>query len=130
MEIGFPPKIGGLTVVSSKNLADPSKIDYCEETVLLDTARPEWQWSIVLFKRTFVLINKKGTAEQPIAEIDLKRSEILINWGHPVQRQMDERGFLRTALAWVLAKEAADKDPGRMMDLALRLMAFSTNKDG
>jgi hypothetical protein len=30
--------------------------------------------------------------------------------GHPVKHQMDERGFLRTALAWILEKEAAKKD--------------------
>ena len=43
---------------------------------------------------------------------------------------MDERSFLRTALAWVLAKEAANNDSGHMMDLALRLLAFNTYNDG
>jgi hypothetical protein len=42
---------------------------------------------------------------------------------------MDERGFLRTALAWLLAKEAAERDPNLMMDLALRLLAFTTSTD-
>jgi len=43
---------------------------------------------------------------------------------------MDERSFLRTALSWVLAKEAANNDAAHMMDLALRLLAFNTHNDG
>ena len=76
------------------------------------------------------MTHKKGQPDQPIAEVDLKKGEILVNWGHPVKLQMDERGFLRTALAWVLAKEAAQKDPDLMMDLALRLLSFTTSTDG
>ena len=86
--------------------------------------------SLLLFDRQFEVIHKKGDPDQPIGEIDLKAAQIYVNWGHPVKLQMDERGFLRTALAWVLAKEAANKDPSHMMDLALRLLAFNTYNDG
>jgi hypothetical protein len=84
----------------------------------------------VVFDRQFQVIPKRGQPDQPIAEVDLKKAEILVNWGHPVKLQMDERGFLRTALAWVLAKEAARRDPELMMDLALRLLSFTTSADG
>jgi hypothetical protein len=130
MELGFPPRIGGLAVVSSKNLPEAAEIDYCAEQIRLDTSRQEWKWSLLLFDREFEVIHKKGNPDQPIGEMDLKNSQILVNWGHPVKLQMDERSFLRTALAWVLAKEAASKDAGHMMDLALRLLAFNTYNDG
>jgi hypothetical protein len=126
MELGFPPRIGGLAVVPSKDLSEPAEIDYGGEQIKLDTARQEWKWSLLLFDRPFEVIHKKGNPDQPIAEMDMKRGEILVNWGHPVKLQMDERAFLRTALAWVLAKETASSEPDRMMDLALRLLAFNT----
>jgi len=130
MELGFPPRIGGLSVVPAAHLPEPYDIDYCGEQIKLDTSRPEWKWSLLLFDRQFEVIHKKGNPDQPIAEVDMKCAEILVNWGHPVKLQMDERGFLRTALAWVLAKEVASKDPSDMMDLALRLLAFNTENDG
>jgi Histidine kinase-, DNA gyrase B-, and HSP90-like ATPase len=130
MQIGFPPRIGGLTVVAAKDLAEAAEIDYCAQQIKLDTSRQEWKWSLPLFDRQFEVIHKKGNPDQPIGEIDMKSGQILVNWGHPVKLQMDERGFLRTALAWVLAKEAARNDSGHMMDLALRLLAFGTCNDG
>jgi hypothetical protein len=130
MELGYPPRIGGLSVVPSGNLSEAAEIDYCAEQIKLDTSRQEWRWSLLLFDRNFDVIHKKGNPDQPIGEMDLKRNQIIVNWGHPVKLQMDERSFLRTALAWVLAKEAASKDSGHMMDLALRLLAFNTCNDG
>lgn len=129
-DLGPPARIGGLAVVPTSNLANPTDIDYCGERVKLDTSRPEWQWSLLLFDRRFEVIPKKGNPDQPIAEMDTRVGEIFVNWGHPVKLQMDDRGFLRTALAWVLAREAAGKNPDRMMDLALQLLAFSTHTDG
>lgn len=130
MELGFPARIGGLAVVASENLSEAAEIDYCAEQIRLDIARQEWRWSLLLFDRQFEVIHKKGNPDQPIGEMDLKNDQILVNWGHPVKLQMDERSFLRTALAWVLAKEAANKDSNHMMDLALRLLAFNTSNDG
>jgi hypothetical protein len=130
MELGCPPRIGGLAVVSSDNLPEAAEIDYCAEQIRLDTSRLEWNWSLLLFDREFEVIHKKGNPDQSIGEMDRKNRRILINWGHPVKLQMDERSFLRTALAWVLAKEAAGKDSEHMMDLALRLLAFNTYTDG
>jgi hypothetical protein len=130
MDIGVPARIGGLPVVPAANLAGkPAEIEYSSQRIKLDTQRPEWQWSLMLFDRKFDVIHKKGDPEQPIAEMDAKDARIFVNWGHPVKLQMDERGFLRTALAWLLAKEAAERDPNLMMDLALRLLAYTTSTD-
>jgi hypothetical protein len=40
---------------------------------------------------------------------------------------MDEKSFLRMALSWIVAKEAASGDADQMMELALRLLAFKTD---
>ena len=127
MELGFPARIGGLVVVESEDLSEPAEIDYRSEQIRLDTSRQEWRWSLLLFDRNFEVIHKKGNPDQPIGEMDMKKSQIFVNWGHPVKLQMDERSFLRTALSWVLAKQAAKDDSGHMMDLALRLLAFNTH---
>jgi hypothetical protein len=129
VDLAFPARIGGLAVVAAKDLLAPFEIDYCRQQIKLDTSRQEWKWSLLLFNRQFEVILKKGSPDQPIAEMDMKRGEILVNWSHPVKLQMDERGFLRTALAWVLAKETASEDAAEMMDLALRLLAFNTETD-
>ncbi len=129
-ELGMPPKIGGLTVVQAANLREPAEIDYSSQQIRIDGARDEWKWTMLLFDRQFEVIHKKGKPDQPIAEMDLKKGRILVNWGHPVKLQLDEKGFLRTALAWVLAREAGEEDPSQMMDLALKLLAFTTSTNG
>src|SRR5262249_30765257 len=47
MELGFPPRIGGLAVVPAKRLAEPAEIDYSGEEIRLDTSRKEWRWSLL-----------------------------------------------------------------------------------
>ncbi len=130
LEVSVPPRIGGLAVVQGKDLAKATEIDYVTEQIRVDMSRQEWRWTLVLFDRQFEVIHKKGEPDQPIAEADLKEGKIYVNWGHPVKLQMDERGFLRTALAMVVAREAAGKEPDHMMDLALRLISFNTQADG
>ena len=130
LEPWLPPRIGGLSVVLAQNLEEPAVVDYDAEEIKIDESRLEQERSLLLFDRHFSVIHKKGQPDQPIAEVDLKQGQIFINWGHPVKLQMDERGFLRTSLAWVLAKEAANKTPDLMMDLALRLLSFTTTTDG
>lgn len=130
MDMAIPHRVGGFLVEAAKNLSESVVIDYAKEKVLVDMEAKEWQWSLLLFDREFEVVHKKGSPDQPIGEIDLKGNKILVNWGHPVKLQMDERSFLRTALAWVLAKDAAYEDTDHMMDLALRLLAFSTDGNG
>lgn len=129
-EMSIPARIGGLAVVPGKSMPEPTEIDYGTEQIHVDMSRQEWKWSLVLFDRQFEVVHKRGEPDQPIAEADLGEAKIYVNWGHPVKLQMDERGFLRTALAWVVAREAAGREPDQMMDLALRLISFNTQADG
>jgi hypothetical protein len=128
-DLGLPARIAGLAVKEVGTAKEPVRIDYNGEVIHLDSSLPQWSWSLLLFDRHFQVLHKQGQPDQPIAEMDWKGEEIFINWGHPVKRQMEERAFLRMALAWVLAKEAASKDPSTMMDLALHLLSFSTGID-
>ena len=109
-ELELPPRIGGLPVVRSNSLTEPAEVDYVSQQVRLDMSRSDWDWSLLLFDRRFQILHRRGNPDQPIAEMDLKDGRIFVNWGHPVKLQMDERGFIRTALAWILAKEAACLD--------------------
>lgn len=129
LQIEAPPRIGGLAVVSAQHLPREAEVDYTAEEVRLDFARPNWDWSLQLFDRRFQVVSKKGGENGPLGELDLKSDRILLNWEHPVRVQMDERGFLRTALSWTLAREAAN-DPDQMMDLALSLLSFRTGAAG
>ena len=116
----------GLKIVTTERLSEPVEIDYHNGEVRIDMGRPEWDWTLVLFDRRVHVINKRGGVNRSLGELDLHNERLLINWEHPVRTQMDERSFLRTALSWVLAKEAASGDADQMMELALRLLSFRT----
>jgi len=129
-DLSVPPRIGGLAVIPGENLAGQADINYCSQTIKLDMSRLAWSWTIVLFDRRFEVVHKRGVPDHPIAEIDMRQSRIYVNWGHPIKLQMDERGFLKTALSLVLAKEAAADDTEHMMDLVLKLLSFSVPNHG
>jgi len=119
-----PPRIGGLKVLDAAHLAEPVEIDYKNQVIRLDMARHEWDWTLVLFNRRLQVANKRGGPMQPLGELNLKEDTFFLNWEHPIRSQMDERAFLRTAVAWILAREAAAGDADQMMELALRLLSF------
>ena len=124
-ELGLPPRIAGFATIAEGSLPERATVDYKKEVVRLDLTRPEWDRSLVLFDRTFNVIYKRGTPDQAVANIDPEKNLIMINWNHPVRTQMDEKAFLRTALAWIVAREAAQGNADHMMDLALKLFSFS-----
>ena len=127
--LGLPNRVAGMVVKPTKRLHEPATIDYGAKEIAIDVTRPEWDTSIVLFKRRFAIIHKLGTPTQSIAEIDFQTERIFINWGHPAKSQMDERGFLRTALSWLLARTAAQDNADQMMNLAIVLLSFSTQSN-
>lgn len=124
-ELGTPPRIGGLSVVAAKHLAESAVVNFTAAQVQVDTARPEWSWRLLLHDRPFDVLHKRSKPDDALAEMDAKSGRIYVNWGHSIKQQMDERSFLRFALSWILAKEAACRDPGQMMDLALGLLSFT-----
>jgi hypothetical protein len=126
LPLSVPARVGGLKIVLTEHLSEAAEIDHHKGEVRIDTSRPEWDWTLVLFDRRVRVLNKRGSVNRPLGELDLHNERLLINWEHPIRAQMDERGFLRTALSWVLAKEAASGDADQMMELALRLLSFRT----
>ncbi len=127
LPLSVSPRVGGLKIVQTQDLAEPLEIDYHKGEIRLDMERPEWDWTLVLFDRRVQVVNKRGGVHRPLGELDLHNGRLLINWEHPIRTQMDERGFLRMALSWVVAKEAASGDADQMMELALRLLSFKTD---
>ena len=124
-EFGPPPRIAGFATLAAEGLRERAVIDYEGEIVRLDLSRPEWDRSLVLFNRIFKVVYKKGASHQAVANIDPENNLLLINWNHPARMQMEEKAFLRTALAWIVAREAANGNADYMMDLALKLVSFS-----
>jgi hypothetical protein len=114
LPLSIPPRVGGLKVVSVECLSEPVEVDYHRGEIRCDMTRPEWDWTIVLFDRRIQVANKRGGVNRSLGELDLRNERIFINWDHPVRTQMDERGFLRTALSWILAREAASGDADQM----------------
>ena len=49
-----------------------------------------------------------------------------MNWAHPVKLQMDDVGFLKSAILLKLAHHAAAANGDAMMDLALNMLSFRT----
>lgn len=107
LPLSVPPRMGGLKTVPTQYLAEPLEIDYHKGEIRLDMARPEWDWTLVLFDRRVQVVNKRGGVHRSLGELDVRNERLLINWEHPIRTQMDERGFLRMALSWILAKEAS-----------------------
>lgn len=127
---GVPQKVAGMPVRPiDGGSSEAAIIDHESKEVLIDVSRPEWDGSIILFNRRFDVLHKHGNAGHSIAEIDFRGDRIYVNWGHPAKSQMDERGFLRTALAWVLARTAAPSDPDQMMEMAITLLSYTTQSD-
>ncbi len=129
-EFALPPRIGGLTLVEKEKLESACDVDYQAQQVLLDTARREWCWSLLLFNREFQVVHKRGLPEHPIAEVDFKNQKILVNWGHAAKLQMDDHSFLKMALSFGIAKEAARSDSRLAMDLAIRLLSYAGSVNG
>jgi len=126
IDLCSPPRIGGFSVQRAKNLGEPALVDFSTQQVQVDTSRPAWQWSLLLFDRQFEIANKLGRPTHPIAELDLRHNTIYVNWGHPARSQFEERTFLRTALACVLARAACSTNADQMMDMTLKLLSFTT----
>ena len=127
LPLSVSPRVGGLKIVQTQDLAEPLEIDYRKGEIRLDMTRPEWDWTLVLFDRRVQVVNKRGGLHRPLGELDLPNERLLINWEHPIRTQMDEKSFLRMALSWIVAKAAASGDADQMMELALRLLSFKTD---
>lgn len=130
VEFSLPPRVGGMVLVQTDKLESKYKVDFDAEQVHINTSTNEWQPSLLLFKDEFRVVIKRGLPEHPIAEVDFKSRRILINWGHAAKLQMDDHSFLKMALSFVIAKEAARNDSQLAMDLALRLLSFAGSVNG
>ena len=56
--LSVPPRVGGLKIVPTEHLSEAAEIDYHKGEVRLDTSRPEWDWTLVLFERRVRVVNK------------------------------------------------------------------------
>jgi hypothetical protein len=59
LPLSVPARVGGLKIVPTDHLSEAAEIDHHKEEVRLDTSRPEWDWTLVLFDRRVRVVNKR-----------------------------------------------------------------------
>lgn len=126
LEVKPGHKLGGFELVVVKGLGAEYKIDYQSRRVRLDYHQDAWDTTVFLHGHYYEVRFKIGKPGQPICEFDHGHRRIYVNWGHPVKQNMDDEGFLKSAILLPLAYYAAPKDADAMMNLALNMMAFRT----
>jgi hypothetical protein len=120
----FGPTVAGFEVKAEDGLEAEFDIDFRARRVLVDYSQDAWSTSIYLGGHYYDVVLKQGRPEHPVCEFDNEQRRIFVNWAHPVKLQMDDVGFLKSAILLRLANHAAPEDADAMMDLALNMMAF------
>lgn len=116
--------IAGFEVKERKGLETDFDIDYRTRQIAVDYSQDAWSGSIYLGGHYYDVVLKQGRPEHPVCEFDNESRRIYVNWAHPVKLQMDDVGFLKSAVLLRLANHAAPADADAMMDLALQMLAF------
>jgi hypothetical protein len=118
------PTVGGFDVEAKKGLESEFEIDFANRVVRLDYEHDVWSTTIYLNGHYYEVCLKMGRPEHPICEFDNTAKRIYVNWAHPVKLQMDDVGFLKSAILLKIAHLAAADNGDAMMDLALNMMSF------
>jgi hypothetical protein len=118
------PTVGGFDVEIKKGMADEYEIDFAKRVVRLDYEHDLWSTTLYLNGEYYEVCFKMGRPDHPICEFDNKTKRIYVNWAHPVKQQMDDVGFLKSAILLKLAHHAAADNGNAMMELALNMLSF------
>ena len=116
-------RIGGFSVEQG-DAQGGYNIDFDGRKVYLDTSRITWSWRIRVLSDYYDVSNKDGGAGYPICEVDTINKRIYVNWSHPIRSQMDEKSFLKSAIAWKIALHASMGNGDRMLNLGLGLLSY------
>lgn len=118
-------KISDFKVVNIPGLRSESVIDFVEQSVSFDFTQERWSWRIYILGGYYEIINKAGERGDPICEIDTQSQSIYINWNHPVREQIDEKSFIKSAIAWKLAHHICVDNVDKMINLGLNILSYS-----
>lgn len=119
-------KLGGFELVPADEPTGDYDIDFRNRKVHINFSQDAWNMSIYMNGFYYEVVLKQGRPDQPICEFDNDRRQIYVNWAHPVKQNMDDVGFLKSAILLRLAHHAASENADKMMDLALNMLSFRT----
>jgi len=118
-------KVSNFRVEDMPGLMSDSVIDFEEQKIYFDFSQERWSWRLYILGKYYGIVNKAGKHNDPICEIDTQSQKIYINWNHPVREQMDEKSFIKSAIAWRLAHHVCVNNIDKMMSLGLRVLSYS-----
>ncbi|MBD3181452.1 hypothetical protein GF312_04115 [Candidatus Poribacteria bacterium] len=119
-------KISDFKVENIPGLVGDSLVNFAEKKIYFDFTQERWSWRLFILGNYFEVVNKAGKYSDPICEIDTQKQKIYINWTHPVRNNMDEKSFIKSAIAWRLAHHVCINDVDKMMNLGLNILSYST----
>lgn len=122
----LPGTIGGFSLEWSDLESEEYVLDVGHGAVRLNRDIGTWDSSVYILGRDFKISLRDGKPDDPVCEIDFETDTILINWMHPTRGKMGDTLFVKSAISWRTAYLAADGDVDLMMNLAHRLLSFTS----
>jgi len=125
-EVQLPSTLGDYALQFSTSALEDYEIDAERTTVRLNHSADMWNLSLYILGRDFAISLRNGKPDDPVCEIDLVTNTIYLNWMHPTRTQMGDAMFVKSALSWRIAYLAANDNVDLMMNLAHRLLSFTS----
>jgi hypothetical protein len=122
----LPDAIGNYVFELSDSVKEDCELDVEHGIVRLNRNADMWDSSLYILNRDFEISLRDGKPDDPLCEIDFSTDTIYVNWMHPTRTKMGDAMFVKSALSWRIAYLAAAGDVDLMMNLAHRLLSFST----
>jgi hypothetical protein len=125
-QVQLPHAIGNYTLELADLAEGDFRLDEEHGVVLFNSNSDIWTSSLYMLGRDFLISLRNGGPSDPICELDLATNTIYVNWMHPSRSKMGDSMFVKTALFWRIAYLAANGDVDLMMNLAHRLLSFTS----
>lgn len=125
-QLQLPNAAGDYVFELSDSVEGDYELDSEHAIVRFNRSADMWNVSLYVLGRDWAISLRNGKADDPVCEIDLTTNTIYLNWMHPTRTQMGDAMFVKSALSWRIAYLAANGDVDLMMNLAHRLLSFTS----
>lgn len=122
----LPCSFGDFKLELSDETKSNYELDEDTKVIKINQNTDIWDKSLYILGRDFQVSLRNGGPDDPICEIDFSIDTIYINWMHPTRSKMGDAMFLKSALFWRIAFLAANNNADMMMDIAHRLLTYTT----
>lgn len=121
-----PTRLHDFSIQQREGIGSDFVIDQENKVIHFDYKQEVWDQELFVSDHHFQVEAKKGTARDPLCEIDAASKSIYVNWSHPLKQTADEAQYLKVAILWTMAFELFEK-PQDVMQLGLALL---THQEG